>query len=169
MHKRGKYYIIDDESINERITNSGEPLITIHKYKFDPAFVLAPMEDVTDTAFRRLCKEMGADIVYTEFISSEALIREAEKAKRKMMFYPDERPIGIQLYGSKVESILDAGKRAQSVGPDFIDLNVGCPVTKVADQGMGAGLLKNCDLMAAIVKSLKEELTLPVTVKMRLC
>jgi tRNA-dihydrouridine synthase B len=126
------------------------------------------MEDVTDTAFRRLCKEMGADIVYTEFISSEALVREAKKARKKMIFYPDERPLGIQLYGSKLESLVEAGRKAEKMNPDFIDLNVGCPVTKVADQGMGAGLLKNCDLMAAIVRALKKELSLPVTVKMRL-
>ncbi|GAB4168803.1 MAG: tRNA dihydrouridine synthase DusB [Calditrichia bacterium] len=143
-------------------------MLEINGYHFSPAFVLAPMEDVSDTAFRRLCKELGADVVYTEFISSEALIRDAAKAHRKMFFYPEEHPVGIQLYGSRLDSILEAGKIAEQVRPDFIDLNVGCPVTKVADQGMGAGLLKNCDLMASIVREMINNLSLPVTVKMRI-
>lgn len=143
-------------------------MIQISNKSFSPAFVLAPMEDVTDTAFRRLCKWLGADIVYTEFISSEALIRKAERAQKKLFFTKDEHPVGIQLFGSKLESILEAGKIALTVQPDFLDLNVGCPVSKVADQGMGAGLLKNCDLMASIVSAMKKELPLPITVKIRL-
>jgi len=142
--------------------------IEIAGHSYEPAICLAPMEDVTDAAFRRLCKELGADILYSEFISSEALIRDAAKAFKKLMVYDHEHPLGIQLYGSRLQSLLDSGKIAENAGPDFIDLNVGCPVTKVADQGMGAGLLKDCDLLTTVVKGLVQTLSLPVTVKTRL-
>ncbi len=135
---------------------------------YNPAICLAPMEDVTDSAFRRLCKELGADILYTEFISSEALIRDAVKAHKKLFIHENEHPLGIQLYGSRLQPLLDSGKIAVEVKPDFIDLNVGCPVTKVADQGMGAGLLKDCDLLSTVVKGLVKTIPLPVTVKTRL-
>lgn len=142
--------------------------LTIKNHTFEPAFVLAPMEDVTDQAFRLICKELGADIVYTEFVSSEALIRNAQKSHRKLLFQPAEHPVGIQLYGSRTDSILSAARIALQVSPDFIDLNVGCPVSKVADQGMGAGLLKNCDLLQEIVSVLLRHMPIPVTVKMRI-
>ncbi len=142
--------------------------IEIGGKKYEPAFCLAPMEDVTDRAFRMVCKDEGADILYSEFISSEALIRDAVKAFSKLEIENSEHPIGIQLYGSRVDSVLRALRFAEKAGPDFIDLNAGCPAEKVARQGMGSGLLKNLPLFGTIVREMVRASSLPVTVKIRL-
>ncbi|MEE0912063.1 MAG: tRNA dihydrouridine synthase DusB [Paludibacteraceae bacterium] len=138
--------------------------IEFEKY---PVF-LAPMEDVTDPAFRLLCKRFGADMVYSEFISSDALIRSIKSTERKLEIYDQERPVAIQLYGRDVESITEAAKIAESAKPDIIDLNFGCPVKKVAGKGGGAGLLKDIPKMMEIIKSVAKNVSIPVTVKTRL-
>ena len=138
--------------------------IEFEKY---PVF-LAPMEDVTDPAFRILCKRFGADMVYSEFISSDALIRSIKSTERKLEIYNQERPVAIQLYGRDVESITEAAKIAESAKPDIIDLNFGCPVKKVAGKGGGAGLLKDIPKMLAIINSVAKNVNIPVTVKTRL-
>ena len=104
---------------------------------------LAPMEDVTDIGFRRLCKRFGAAMVYTEFVSAEALIRDVNSTVRKLTISDDERPVGIQLYGRDVDAMVEAAKIVEQAGPDVIDLNFGCPVKKVAGKGAGAGMLQN--------------------------
>jgi tRNA-dihydrouridine synthase B len=129
---------------------------------------LAPMEDVTDYPFRMICKKLGADVVYSEFISSEALIRDAKKAFQKMIIHPEEHPIGIQIYGNRVEAMVTAAQIAEEKEPDFIDINFGCPVKKVALKGAGAGLLRNPPLMVKICEEVVKNTTLPVTVKTRL-
>lgn len=138
--------------------------IEFEKY---PVF-LAPMEDVTDPAFRLLCKRFGADMVYSEFISSDALIRSIKSTERKLEIYNQERPVAIQLYGRDVESITEAAKIAESAKPDIIDLNFGCPVKKVAGKGGGAGLLKDIPKMMEIINSVAKNVKIPVTVKTRL-
>ncbi len=129
---------------------------------------LAPMEDVTDYPFRMICKKLGVDVVYSEFVSSEALIREAWKSFQKMMIHPEEHPIGIQIYGNRVEAMIKAAQLAAEKGPDFIDINFGCPVKKVACKGAGAGLLKDIPLMIQICAEVVRHATLPVTAKTRL-
>ena len=138
--------------------------IEFEKY---PVF-LAPMEDVTDPAFRILCKRFGADMVYSEFISSDALIRSIKSTERKLEIYDKERPVAIQLYGRDIESITEAAKIAESAKPDIIDLNFGCPVKKVAGKGGGAGLLKDIPKMMEIINSVAKNISIPVTVKTRL-
>lgn len=138
--------------------------IEFEKY---PVF-LAPMEDVTDPAFRLLCKRFGADMVYSEFISSDALIRSIKSTERKLEIYNQERPVAIQLYGRDVESITEAAKIAETAKPDIIDLNFGCPVKKVAGKGGGAGLLKDIPKMMEIINSVAKNVKIPVTVKTRL-
>ena len=138
--------------------------IEFEKY---PVF-LAPMEDVTDPAFRLLCKRFGADMVYSEFISSDALIRSIKSTERKLEIYDQERPVAIQLYGRDVESITEAAKIAESAKPDIIDLNFGCPVKKVAGKGGGAGLLKDIPKMMEIINSVAKNVSIPVTAKTRL-
>ena len=138
--------------------------IEFEKY---PVF-LAPMEDVTDPAFRLLCKRFGADMVYSEFISSDALIRSIKSTEKKLEIYNQERPVAIQLYGRDVESITEAAKIAESAKPDIIDLNFGCPVKKVAGKGGGAGLLKDIPKMMEIINSVAKNISVPVTVKTRL-
>lgn len=138
--------------------------IEFEKY---PVF-LAPMEDVTDPAFRLLCKRFGADMVYSEFISSDALIRNIKSTERKLEIYNQERPVAIQLYGRDVESITEAAKIAETAKPDIIDLNFGCPVKKVAGKGGGAGLLKDIPKMMEIINSVAKNVKIPVTVKTRL-
>lgn len=137
------------------------------EFKKYPVF-LAPMEDVTDPAFRLLCKRFGADMVYSEFISSDALIRSIKSTERKLEIYDQERPVAIQLYGRDVESITEAAKIAESAKPDIIDLNFGCPVKKVAGKGGGAGLLKDIPKMMEIINSVAKNVSIPVTVKTRL-
>jgi nifR3 family TIM-barrel protein len=129
---------------------------------------LAPMEDVTDYPFRMVCKKLGADMVYSEFVSSEALIREARKSFQKMTIHPEEHPIAIQIYGNRVEAMIKAAQLAQEKGPDFIDINFGCPVKKVACKGAGAGLLKDVPLMIRICTEVVKHSALPVTAKTRL-
>ncbi|MFC2089003.1 tRNA dihydrouridine synthase DusB [Calditrichota bacterium] len=129
---------------------------------------LAPMEDVSDYPFRMICKRMGADVLYSEFISSEALIRDAKKAFKKMTILPQEHPIGIQIFGNRVEAMVKAAQIAEEKEPDFIDINFGCPVKKVALKGAGAGLLRDIPLMIKICEEVVKNTSLPVTAKTRL-
>jgi tRNA-dihydrouridine synthase B len=126
------------------------------------------MEDVTEPPFRLICKRMGADILYTEFISSEGLIRDAVKARAKLFYYPEERPVGIQIFGGNTDSMIEAAKRAEEAMPDFIDINCGCWVKDVAMRGAGAGLLKDLPRMRFIAESVVGNVKLPVTLKTRL-
>lgn len=135
---------------------------------FKNNLLLAPMEDVTEPPFRLICKRLGADVVYTEFISSEGLIRDAKKAKDKLFFYDEERPVGIQIFGGREEAMDDAAKRTEEAGPDFIDINCGCWVKDVALRGAGAGLLKDLPKMKRIAKAVMKNVSLPVTLKTRL-
>ena len=130
--------------------------------------LLAPMEDVSDPPFRALCKENGADVVYTEFISSEGLIRDAAKSVQKLDIYEKERPVGIQIFGSNIESMLRSVEIVEATKPDIIDINFGCPVKKVVCKGAGAGILKDIPLMVELTKAMVEQTHLPVTVKTRL-
>lgn len=130
--------------------------------------VLAPMEDVTDLTFRYICKEFGADMMYTEFISSDGLIRDAAKTLAKMRIFDYERPIGIQIYGHIPEAMVEAAVRAQESNPDFIDINFGCPVNKIARRGAGSGMMRFPDKMVEITRSVVDAVRLPVTVKTRL-
>ena len=129
---------------------------------------LAPMEDVTDPSFRMICKEFGVDMMYTEFISSEGLIRDAAKSRKKLEFNEVERPVGIQIFGHAVESMIEAAKVAASANPDLIDINFGCPVKKVTGKGAGAALLRDIPQMIAITDAVVKAVNLPVTVKTRL-
>lgn len=130
--------------------------------------LLAPMEDVTDISFRLLCKEFGADMVYTEFVSSDALIRDAEKSLRKLDILDDERPAGIQIYGSIPDAMVEAAMIAESHNPEVIDINFGCPVRKIAGRGAGSGMMKNVPLMVDITERVVRAVHTPVTVKTRL-
>ncbi|MGC9151429.1 MAG: tRNA dihydrouridine synthase DusB [Microbacter sp.] len=141
----------------------------IGSYKFDsfPLF-LAPMEDVTDRTFRKLCKEFGADLVFTEFISADALIRGIDRSHQKLTIHEEERPVAIQLYGKDVSSMVEAARIAYEANPDFIDLNFGCPVKRVAGKGAGAGLLRDVPTLLAITSAVVKAVPIPVTVKTRL-
>ena len=130
--------------------------------------LLAPMEDVSDPPFRALCKENGADVVYTEFISCEGLIRDAAKSVIKLDIYQKERPVGIQIFGANLDSMLQAVDIVQKSNPDIIDINFGCPVKKVVSKGAGAGILKDIDKMERLTKEIVKRTKLPVTVKTRL-
>lgn len=132
-----------------------------------PVF-LAPMEDVTDIGFRKLCKRFGAAMVYTEFVSAEALIRSVQSTMNKLTIADEERPVGIQLYGRDVEAMVEAARIVEQVKPDIIDLNFGCPVKKVAGKGAGAGMLRNIPLMLEITEKVVKAVQTPVTVKTRL-
>lgn len=134
----------------------------------DFPLLLAPMEDVSDPPFRALCKEQGADVVYTEFISSEGLIRDAAKSRKKLDIYEKERPVGIQIFGSNLESMLRTVEIVEQSNPDIIDINFGCPVKKVVSKGAGAGILKDIDLMVELTEAMVKHTNLPVTVKTRL-
>ncbi len=134
----------------------------------DFPLLLAPMEDVSDPPFRALCKEHGADVVYTEFISSEGLIRDAAKSVIKLDIYEKERPVGIQIFGANLDSMLQAVDIVEKSNPDIIDINYGCPVKKVVSKGAGAGILKDICLMESLTKAIVERTSLPVTVKTRL-
>lgn len=141
----------------------------------EKALMLAPMEDVTDASFRILCREQGADMVYTEFIPSDGLIRDASKAIAKMRTREDEAPVGIQIYGHIPQSMVDAARMADRAaeiagghGADVIDINFGCPVTKIAGRGAGSGMMREPDKMVAITKAVVEAVGKPVTVKTRL-
>lgn len=130
--------------------------------------LLAPMEDVSDPPFRALCKEQGADVVYTEFISSEGLIRDAAKSVMKLDIYEKERPVGIQIFGANLDSMLQAIDIVERTQPDIIDINFGCPVKKVVCKGAGAGILKDIPLMVSLTEAMVKRTQLPVTVKTRL-
>jgi tRNA-dihydrouridine synthase B len=130
--------------------------------------LLAPMEDVTDIPFRLVCKRLGADIVYTEFVNSDGLVRHSEKTKKKMFFLEEERPFGIQIYGGEESSMEGAARIAESMNPDIIDVNCGCWVKDVAMRGAGAGLLKDIPRMEKIVSKVVKATRIPVTVKTRL-
>jgi nifR3 family TIM-barrel protein len=134
----------------------------------DFPLLLAPMEDVSDPPFRALCKEQGADVVYTEFISSEGLIRDAEKSTQKLDIYEEERPVGIQIFGANLDSMLQAIDRVEASNPDIIDINFGCPVKKVVSKNAGAGILKDIPLMVELSEAMVKRTKLPVTVKTRL-
>lgn len=130
--------------------------------------MLAPMEDVTDESFRLICKEMGADMTYTEFVSADALIRNIQATTRKLVINPGERPTAIQIYGKEIGPMVEAAKIVEAAQPDVIDINFGCPVKKVADKGAGAGMLRNIPLMLEITRAVVDAVKLPVTVKTRL-
>lgn len=134
----------------------------------DFPLLLAPMEDVSDPPFRALCKEQGADLMYTEFISSEGLIRDAVKSKQKLDIFEYERPIGIQIFGSEISSMKEATRLTEAANPDIIDINYGCPVKKVACKGAGAGILQNVPKMVEMTSEIVKSTHLPVTVKTRL-
>ncbi|MDZ7633761.1 MAG: tRNA dihydrouridine synthase DusB [Bacteroidales bacterium] len=129
---------------------------------------LAPMEDITDPSFRYICKMFGADFMYTEFISSDGLIRDGKSSVKKLDLFDYERPIGIQLYGHIIDSMVDAALRAEEAQPDLIDLNFGCPVRKIASRGAGAGMLQNIPLMIEMTTAIVKAVKIPVTVKTRL-
>jgi len=129
---------------------------------------LAPMEDVTDIGFRMLCKRFGAAMVYTEFVSAEALIRDVKSTQQKLVISDEERPVGIQIYGRDIDAMIEAAKIVEQAGPDLIDLNFGCPVKKVASKGAGAGMLQNIPKLLEITQNVVKAVRLPVTVKTRL-
>lgn len=147
--------------------NENKMELTIGNIKLNQALLLAPMDDISDSPFRRMCKYFGADIVYSEFVSSEGLIRDAQKSVRKMHFYPEERPIAIQIFGHSVESMSIAAQRAEEFEPDFIDINAGCPVKKLVNKGACAALLRDLPLFERMVRAVVNSTRLPVTVKMR--
>ena len=132
------------------------------------ALFLAPMEDVTDPSFRYICKRFGADMVYTEFISSDGLIRDAWKSRAKLNINDFERPVGIQIYGNQIEPMVEAAKIAESANPDIIDINFGCPMKKIAGRGAGSGMMRDVPLMVEMTKQIVEAVKKPVTVKTRL-
>lgn len=134
----------------------------------DFPLLLAPMEDVSDPPFRALCKTHGADVVYTEFISSEGLIRDAAKSVQKLDIYEKERPVGIQIFGANLDSMLQAVEIVEKSKPDIIDINFGCPVKKVVCKGAGAGILKDIPLMVKLTEEMVKRTHLPITVKTRL-
>ena len=134
----------------------------------DFPLLLAPMEDVSDPPFRSVCKENGADMMYTEFISSEGLIRDADKSVQKLDIYDSERPIGIQIFGDNIESMKEAARISEKAKPEVLDINYGCPVKKVACRGAGAGILLDLDKMQKMTKEIVRQVKIPVTVKTRL-
>jgi tRNA-dihydrouridine synthase B len=143
-------------------------MFKVGKVNIEKAILLAPMEDVTDISFRLICKELGADVVYTEFVNSEGLIRGSEKTHKKLEIVDEERPVGIQIYGSNIESMTGAAKIAETHNPDLIDINAGCWVKNVVGCGAGAGLLKNPVYLQQLVKEIVTSVQIPVTVKTRL-
>jgi tRNA-dihydrouridine synthase B len=143
-------------------------MFNIGKIELDKAVLLAPMEDVTDISFRLVCKELGADLVYTEFVNSEGLVRASEKTHRKLQIIDEERPVGIQIYGANIDSMVGAAKIAVAENPDLIDINAGCWVKNVVGQGAGSALLKDPPYMQSLVRAVVESTNVPVTVKTRL-
>lgn len=140
----------------------------IGSIQIENGILLAPMEDVTDLPFRVLSKRLGADIVYTEFVNSEGLVRGSEKTRNKMLFWEEERPVGIQIYGGAISSMEGAARMAESLGPDLIDINCGCWVKDVALRGAGAGLLRDLPRMEEIASTVVNAVSTPVTLKTRL-
>ncbi len=143
-------------------------MLEIGKIKLDKALLLAPMEEITNPGFRKLCKEFGADLMYTEFVNADGLSRKDKKTHAKMKIFDYERPVGIQIYGGNIEPMVVSAKIAEKENPDLIDINAGCWVKKVANRGAGAGLLKDPPLMEKMVRAIVEAVDLPVTVKTRL-
>ena len=143
-------------------------MLKIKNIELENPILLAPMEDVTDISFRLVCKELGADIVYTEFVNSEGLIRANEKTHKKLKIIEEERPVGIQIYGADINSMVGAAKIAEAEKPDLIDINAGCWVKNVVGQGAGSALLKDPPYMQKLVESVVKSVNLPVTVKTRL-
>ncbi len=138
------------------------------KINIEKALLLAPMEDVTDIAYRKLCKELGADVVYTEFVNSDGLIRSNKKTALKLEITEEERPVGIQIYGGNLEPMVEAAKIAESKNPELIDINAGCWVKKIATRGAGAGLMKDPCYLQTMVESIVKAVSIPVTVKTRI-
>ncbi len=134
----------------------------------DRPLLLAPMEDVTDPSFRYMCKRFGADVVYTEFISSDGLMHEAAKSLRKLRIDDGERPVGIQIYGNRIEPMVEAARMAEAADPDLIDINFGCPVKKIAGRGAGSGMMRDVPLMVEMTRQIVQAVHKPVTVKTRL-
>ncbi len=134
----------------------------------DRPLLLAPMEDVTDPSFRSMCKRFGADVVYTEFISSDGLTHEAAKSLRKLRIDDAERPVGIQIYGNRIEPMVEAARMAEAADPDLIDINFGCPVKKIAGRGAGSGMMRDVPLMVEMTRQIVQAVRKPVTVKTRL-
>jgi len=143
-------------------------MFKVGKIELKNALLLAPMEDVTDIAFRKICKEFGADVVYTEFVNSDGLIRSNKKTEMKLEITDEERPVGIQIYGGNLEPMIQAAKIAEEKNPDIIDINAGCWVKKIAGRGAGAGLLKDPCYMQTMVESIVKAVSIPVTVKTRI-
>jgi tRNA-dihydrouridine synthase B len=143
-------------------------LFSIGKINIEKAILLAPMEDVTDVSFRLICRELGADVVYTEFVNSEGLVRESEKTHKKLEIAEEERPVGIQIYGSNIESMVGGARIAEAENPDLIDINAGCWVKNVVGHGAGSALLKDPPYMQKLVKEIVDSVSLPVSVKTRL-
>ncbi len=140
----------------------------IRNIDIENALLLAPMEDVTDIGYRKLCKELGADVVYTEFVNSDGLIRSNQKTRKKMIISEAERPVGIQIYGGNLEPMIEAAIISADQNPDIIDINAGCWVKKIATRGAGAGLLKDLNYLEKMVAEIVKAVKLPVTVKTRI-
>lgn len=143
-------------------------MFNVGKIKIDKAVLLAPMEDVTDLSFRLVCKELGADVVYTEFVNSEGLVRGSEKTHKKLKIHENERPVGIQIYGGNPDSMIEAAKIAEDENPDIIDINAGCWVKNVVGCGAGSALLKDPEFMQRLIKGVVDAVKIPVTVKTRI-
>ncbi|HSP87196.1 MAG TPA: tRNA dihydrouridine synthase DusB [Ignavibacteriaceae bacterium] len=143
-------------------------MFSVNHINVDKAILLAPMEDVSDVSFRLVCRELGADVVYTEFVNAEGLVRASEKTHKKLEIVEEERPVGIQIYGANIDSMVGAAKIAEAENPDLIDINAGCWVKNVVACGAGAGLLKDPVYMQKLVKAVVDSVSLPVTVKTRL-
>lgn len=143
-------------------------MFTVNNINIEKALLLAPMEDISDISFRLVCRELGADIVYTEFVNSEGLVRATERTHRKLKIIEEERPVGIQIYGANIDSMVGAARIAETENPDIIDINAGCWVKNVVGCGAGAGLLKNPDYLQKMVKSIVDSVSIPVTVKTRI-
>jgi tRNA-dihydrouridine synthase B len=143
-------------------------MFNVGKINIEKAVLLAPMEDVTDVSFRLICRELGADVVYTEFVNSEGLVRASEKTHKKLEIVEEERPVGIQIYGGNIDSMVGGAKIAEAENPDLIDINAGCWVKNVVGNGAGSALLKDPPYMQKLVKEIINSVSLPVTVKTRL-
>lgn len=143
-------------------------MFNVGKIKIEKAILLAPMEDVTDLSFRLICKELGADVVYTEFVNSEGLVRGSEKTHKKLKIHENERPVGIQIYGGNPDSMIEAAKIAEDENPDIIDINAGCWVKNVVGCGAGSALLKDPEFMQSLIKGVVDAVKIPITVKTRI-
>jgi len=143
-------------------------MIQINNINYKLPLILAPMEDVTDISFRKICKKLGADIVFTEFVNAEGLTRGSKKTYKKMLFEDDERPIVVQIYGENIDSMKKAAKMAEELRPEIIDINAGCWVKKIANRGAGAGLIKDPDYLEQMVYEVANAVSIPVSVKTRI-